>query len=108
MNFLHWSEQLNVYLVIGALLFATGIFGFLRHRTLVGMLISGELILAGASLNFMAFGYFRAPNPVTGQAFTLFIIGIAAAETAIVLSIMIAVYRNYRSIQTRDLKEMEG
>ncbi|MEI6787122.1 MAG: NADH-quinone oxidoreductase subunit NuoK [bacterium] len=108
MNFIHLSEQLNVYLMIGALLFAIGIFGFLRHRTLVGMLISGELILAGASLNFMAFGHFRAADPITGQAFTLFIIGIAAAEAAIALSIMIAVYRNYRSIETRDLKEMEG
>lgn len=108
MNFLHLSETLNVYLIIGALLFAIGIFGFLRHRTLVGMLISGELILAGASLNFMAFGHFRAADPVTGQAFTLFIIGIAAAEAAIVLSIMIAVYRNYRSIEPRDLKELEG
>lgn len=108
MNFLHLSEQLNVYLMIGALLFAIGIFGFLRHRTLVGMLISGELILAGASLNFMAFGHFRASDSITGQAFTLFIIGIAAAEAAIALSIMIAVYRNYRSIEARDLKEMEG
>jgi NADH-quinone oxidoreductase subunit K len=108
MNFIHLSEQLNVYLMIGGLLFAIGIFGFLKHRTLVGMLISGELILAGASLNFMAFGHFRAADPITGQAFTLFIIGIAAAEAAIALSIMIAVYRNYRSIETRDLKEMEG
>ena len=108
MNFVHLSENLNVYLMIGAFLFAIGIFGFLRHRTLVGMLISGELILAGAALNFMAFSHFRAANPVTGQAFTLFIVGIAAAEAAIALSIMIAVYRNYRSIQTRDLKEMEG
>ena len=108
MNFMNWSQTLDVYLIIGALLFAIGILGFLKHKTLIGMLISGELILAGASLNFMAFGYFRAPNPVTGQAFTLFIIGIAAAETAIVLSIMIAVYRNYRSIETRELKEMEG
>lgn len=108
MNFMNWSQSLDVYLIIGALLFAIGILGFLKHKTLIGMLISGELILAGASLNFMAFGHFRAPNPVTGQAFTLFIIGIAAAETAIVLSIMIAVYRNYRSIETRNLKEMEG
>ncbi len=108
MNFMNWSETLNVYLVIGALLFAIGIFGFLRHKTLIGMLISGELILAGASLNFMAFGHFRAPDPVVGQAFTLFIIGIAAAEAAIVLSIMIGVYRNYRSVRTRDLNELEG
>lgn len=100
--------SLSAYLGVGALLFAIGFFGFFRHRTLVGMLISGELILAGASLNFMAFAHFRAADPVVGQAFTLFIMGIAAAEAAIVLSIMIAVYRNYRSIETGDLKEMEG
>jgi len=103
-----WHESLSVYLVVGALLFSIGLFGFIRHRTLVGMLINGELILAGASLNFMAFSHFLAPDPVTGQAFTLFIMGIAAAETAIVLSIMIGVYRNYRSIETEDLKDLEG
>ena len=112
MNFIHYflqaGQQLSVYLMIGALLFAIGFFGFCRHRTLVGMLVSGELILAGASLNFMAFSHFLAADRVTGQAFALFIMGIAAAEAAIVLSIMIAVYRNYRTIQTRDLKEMEG
>ena len=101
-------QDLTVYLLIGALLFTIGLFGFFRHRTLIGMLISGELILASASLNFVAFGHFRAPDPVTGQAFALFVMGIAAAETAIVLSIMIAVYRNYRSIETRDLKDLEG
>ena len=105
---MHAGQRLDVYLAIGALLFAIGFFGFCRHRTLVGMLVSGELILAGASLNFVAFGRFLAADPVTGQAFALFIMGIAAAEAAIVLSIMIAVYRNYRTIQTRDLKEMEG
>ena len=108
MNFLQLSEHMELYLTVAALLFAVGLFGFLRHRTLVGMLISGELILAGASLNFMAFGHFRTPDGVTGQSFTLFIMGIAAAEAAIVLSIMIAVYRNYRSVEPRDLKEMEG
>lgn len=108
MNWVLCYESLPVYLVVGALLFSIGLFGFIRHRTLVGMLINAELILAGASLNFMAFSHFLAPDPVTGQAFTLFIMGIAAAETAIVLSIMIGVYRNYRSIETEDLKDLEG
>lgn len=105
---IHADTHLGTYLVIAVLLFSIGFFGFCRHRTLVGMLISGELMLAGASLNFMAFSHFLAADPVTGQAFTLFIMGIAAAEAAIVLSIMIAVYRNYRSIQTRDLEDLEG
>jgi NADH:ubiquinone oxidoreductase subunit K len=107
-NVLQWSEHLDAYLIIAALLFAIGIFGFLRHRTLVGMLISGELLLAAASLNFMAFSHFTTPEPIGGQVFVLFIMGIAAAETAVVLSIMIAVYRNYRSIEARDLKDLEG
>jgi NADH-quinone oxidoreductase subunit K len=107
-HFLQASQQLNVYLVVGALLFAIGFFGFCRHRTLVGMLVSGELILAGASLNFMAFSRFLAADRVPGQTFALFIMGIAAAEAALVLSILIAVYRNYRTIQTCALKEMEG
>ncbi len=106
--FIQAGGHLGAYLAVAALLFAIGFFGFCRHRTLVGMLVSGELILAGASLNFVAFSRFLAADPVTGQAFALFIMGIAAAEAAIVLSIMIAVYRNYRSIQTSDLKEMEG
>ncbi|MFZ4394788.1 MAG: NADH-quinone oxidoreductase subunit NuoK [Kiritimatiellia bacterium] len=106
--FLQAGQLLVVYLAIGALLLAIGFFGFCRHRTLVGMLVSGELMLAGASLNFMAFGHFLGADKTVGQTFALFIMGIAAAEAAIVLSIMLAVYRNYRTIQTRDLKEMEG
>ena len=72
------------------------------------MLISAELILSAASLNFMAFSRFLAPNPVTGQIFTLFIMAIAAAEAAIAVSIMIAVYRNYKSIESEDLIDLRG
>jgi len=107
MNWMTWYGSLQAYLIVGALLFAIGLLGFFRHRNLIGMLISGELVLAGASLNFMAFNRFIAPDQVAGQAFTLFIMGIAAAEAAVVLSIMIGVYRNYRSIETRDLKDLE-
>ncbi|OGV63302.1 MAG: NADH-quinone oxidoreductase subunit K [Lentisphaerae bacterium RIFOXYB12_FULL_65_16] len=107
-SLIHCSDQLSVYLVIGALLFAIGFFGFLRHRTLIGMLISGEVILSGAVLNFMAFSRFLAPDPVTGQVFSLFIMGIAAAEATIILSILVAVYRHYRSVAARDLKDLEG
>ncbi|MRR55768.1 MAG: NADH-quinone oxidoreductase subunit NuoK [Deltaproteobacteria bacterium] len=108
MNWYSMPEMLQTYLFVGVLLFAIGLFGFFRHRNLIGMLISGELVLAGASLNFMAFNRFVSPDPVAGQAFALFIMGIAAAEAAVVLSIMIGVYRNYRSIETDDLKDLEG
>jgi NADH-quinone oxidoreductase subunit K len=98
----------QVYLTIGAFLFAAGVYGLLRRRTLIGMLIAGELIFSAASLNFMTFNRFLAPDPAVGQVFVLFIMGLAAAEVAIALSIIIAVYRNYRSINPKELSELNG
>jgi NADH-quinone oxidoreductase subunit K len=101
-------DRLEIYLAAAAFLLATGVFGLIRRRTLVGMLISGELIFSAASLNFMAFNRFTAPDPSVGQIFVLFIMGLAAAEVAIALSIIMAVYRNYRSVNTKDLSELNG
>jgi NADH:ubiquinone oxidoreductase subunit K len=98
----------DIYFVLAALLLAVGVFGLIRRRTLIGMLISGELIFSGASLNLMVFNRFKAPDPTVGQIFVLFIMGLAAAEIAIGLSIIIAVYRNYRSVKTRELSELSG
>jgi NADH:ubiquinone oxidoreductase subunit K len=103
-----FGDSLITYLIIAALLFGIVFYGLVHRRTLIGMLIAGELILAGASINFMAFNRFLAPDPTVGQIFTLFIMGIAAAEAAIALSIIIAVYRNYRTIDTDDVAELKG
>jgi len=99
-------EQPDIYLLIAAFLLAMGIYGLIRRHTLVGMLIAGELIFSAAQLNFMALNRFSATDPVPGQVFVLVIMGLAAAEVAIGLSIIIAVYRNYRSIRTRELTEL--
>jgi NADH:ubiquinone oxidoreductase subunit K len=101
-------NDLNTFLIIGALLFGTGVYGMVTRRTLIGMLIAAELILAGASVNFMAFNRFTAPDPATGQIFTLFIMAIAAAEAAIGLSIIIAVYRHFKSIDAEDTAQLKG
>lgn len=101
-------NQLNIYLFAAAFLLAVGIYGFIRRRTLIGMLISGELIFAAASLNLMAFNRFTVQDPAVGQIFVLFIMGLAAAEVAIALSIIVAVYRNYRSVKTKELSELNG
>lgn len=101
-------ERPDLYFIVAALLLVIGIFGLLRRRTLIGMLISGELIFSAASLNLMTFNYFKAPDPTVGQIFVLFIMGLAAAEIAIALSIIIAVYRNYRSVKTKELSELNG
>lgn len=108
MNLLQVPHQPGVYLVVAAFLLAVGLYGLIRRRTLIGMLIAGELIFAAASLNLMAVNRFFVPDPAVGQIFVLFIMGLAAAEVAIVLSIIIAVYRNYRSIQPRDLSDLKG
>jgi NADH-quinone oxidoreductase subunit K len=108
MDILLISNNLDTYLVIGAVLFGTGFYGLMQRRTLIGMLISSELILCGASVNFMAFNHFLAPDPAVGQIITLFIMGLAAAEAAIALSIFIAVYRNYKSINVGELAELKG
>ena len=108
MNLAHLPDQPGVYLALAAFLLSVGIYGLIRRRTLIGMLISGELIFSAAALNFMTVNRFMAPNPAVGQIFVLFIMGLAAAEVAIALSIIIAVYRNYRSIHTKELSELNG
>ena len=95
------------YLVLAAFVLAAGLYGLVRRRTLVGMLISGEILFAAASLNFLAVNRFFAPDPAVGQIFVLFIMGLAAAEVAIALSIVIAVYRNYGSIKSRELSDLK-
>ena len=97
-----------LYLLLAAFLFAAGIFGMIRRRTLIGMLIAGELIFSAASLNLVTLNHFYAPDPTVGQVFVLFIMALAAAEVSIALSIIIAVYRNYRSINSKELSELNG
>ena len=108
MYLLNLYNCLGTYLVLGAMLFAFGIYGLIARRTIIGMLIASELILAGASMNFMAFNRFTAPDPSVGQIFTLFIMAIAAAEAAIAVSIVISVYRNYKSIDLEDVVDLHG
>jgi NADH:ubiquinone oxidoreductase subunit K len=108
MPILNLYNELNSFLILGALLFGMGVYGMLTRRTFIGMLIAAELILAGSSINFMAFNRFNAPDPVTGQVFTLFIMAIAAAEAAIGLSIVIAVYKQFKSIDAEDTAQLKG
>ncbi|MFU8818751.1 MAG: NADH-quinone oxidoreductase subunit NuoK [Desulfurivibrio sp.] len=108
MDILNIYNDLHSYLLIAALLFGFGLYGIIKNRSLIGILISAELVLCAASVNFMAFNRFLAPDPVVGQIFALFIMGLAAAEAAIVLSIIIAVYRNYKSIDPEEPVELAG
>jgi len=101
------SDMLATYLAISLFLLAIGMYGMIRQRTFIGMLISSELIFSGASLNFMAFNRFLAPNPAVGQIFSLFIMGIAAAEAALVVSLILMVYNRFRSIDPADVHDLK-
>ena len=73
-------------------------YGMVQKRSFIGMLISIEMILNGAGLNFMAFNKFLSPDPAVGQVITLMVMGIAAAEAAIGVSFILAVYKKFRTI----------
>jgi len=94
--------DLSKFLVIGALLFIIGVAGVLTRRNIIVIFMSIELILNAANLNFVAFSRYLqetgSVNAVAGQLFAVFVIVVAAAEAAIGLGIVIALYRNKETI----------
>ena len=98
---------LQHFLVVGAILFGLGLLTVTTRRNAVAMLMGVELILNAAALNFAAFAHYVA-GAVGGMVFALFIIVLAAAEAAIALAIVLAIFRNFRTIdanETTTLKE---
>ena len=85
------------YFVLSALLFFIGVFGFVTRRNLIAMLISVELVLNAVDINFAAINRLLNPNGMEGMFMTLFVIGVAAAESAVAIAIIINVYRHFRS-----------
>ena len=96
------NPDLSKFLVIGALLFIIGVAGVLTRRNIIVIFMSIELILNAANLNFIAFSRYLqdtgSMNAVAGQVFAVFVIVVAAAEAAIGLGIVIALYRNKETI----------
>lgn len=94
--------DLSKFLIIGALLFIIGVAGVLTRRNIIVIFMSIELILNAANLNFVAMSRYLQDtgnvNAVAGQIFTVFVIVVAAAEAAIGLGIVIALYRNKETI----------
>jgi NADH-quinone oxidoreductase subunit K len=87
---------LHHFLVVGAILFALGMVGFLARRNLIIMFLSAEMMLQGVAINLVAFARFR--GGLHGQAFTLFIITVAACEAAIALALILMLYRRKHSL----------
>ncbi len=103
--------DLSKFLVIAAILFVIGVAGVLTRRNIIVIFMSIELILNAANLNFIAFSRYLQDsgggNPLAGQVFTVFIIVVAAAEAAIGLGIVIALYRNRETIWIDEIDLMK-
>jgi NADH-quinone oxidoreductase subunit K len=95
------------YLTVGACLFTLGMFGiFLNRKNVIIILMSIELMLLAVNINLVAFSHFA--GDLVGQVFALFILTVAAAETAIGLAIIVVYYRNRGSIAVEDINMMKG
>jgi NADH-quinone oxidoreductase subunit K len=97
------------YLLISALLFSIGFAGALTRRNAILVLVGIELMLNAANLNFIAFWRY-GPNPeaLTGIMFAIFAIGVAAAEAAVGLALIISIYRHYKTTNLDQLHSMRG
>ena len=102
------AESLLSYLTLSLILLMTGVYGLLLRRNLVALLISIELILNGAALNFLAFNRFLFPDQLSGEIFVVFIISLAAAEVAIGLGIILAVWRKVHSANIENVDHLKG
>ncbi len=91
---------LNHFLILAALLFSIGLYGALTKRNAIVILICIELMLNAVNIALVAFSRFVTPVMLTGQVFVIFILVVAAAEVAIGLAIIIAIYRHRETIDT--------
>ncbi len=100
---------LNQFLLLGAALFAIGVYGVLARRNGVLVLMSIELILNAVNINLIAFGAMEGgAAAVTGQVFALFVITVAAAEVGVGLAIVLLIYRNRSSVDLDQVDLMKG
>lgn len=95
------------YLVPSVIMFVAGVYGFVTRKNMIALLISLELMLNSADLNFVIFNRFLYPGSMEGIVFTLFAIAIAAAETAIAIAIIVNIYRKLHSTEIDEVDKMK-
>ena len=88
------SIPINWYLVVAAALFCIGLYGVLSRRNAIGILMGIELMLNAVNINLVTFWRYIDPLRQTGQIFAIFVFTVAAAEVAVGLALVIAIYRN--------------
>ncbi len=95
------------FLVVSTLMFFIGVCGFIIRRNLITMLMSVELILNSVNINFLVFNRYLYPDQMQGHFFSLFIVGIAAAEASVAIALIINIYRNLQNIDVENVSEMK-
>lgn len=101
------SLPIESYLVVSTLLFFIGVYGFIVRKNLISILMSIELILNAVNINFVIFNRFLYPDQLDGFIYSLFVIVVAAAETAVAISIIINVYRKKKNIDVKSINELK-
>ncbi|NQF13334.1 NADH-quinone oxidoreductase subunit NuoK [Brevibacillus sp. HB1.3] len=101
------TVSISSYLMVALILFCVGLYGALTKRNAVVVLISIELMLNAVNINLVAFSKFGLYPSVTGQIFTLFTMTVAAAEVAVGLAILIALYRNKETVNVDEMDQMK-
>jgi NADH-quinone oxidoreductase subunit K len=94
---------LSWYLILAAMLFCIGLYGALSRRNAIGVLMAVELMLNAVNINLVAFWRYITPSVVTGQMFAIFVIAVAAAEAAVGLALIIAIYRTRDTVNVEDV-----
>jgi NADH:ubiquinone oxidoreductase subunit K len=102
------TVPLHAYLALGALLFVCGVICMATKRNAIGVLIGVELVLNGASVNFVAFSKYNLAFQVEGMIFALFVIVMAAGEAAIALAIVLNFYNNHTTVDVDSAEELKG
>lgn len=107
--YLSMTPTLQLFLIVSAALFSIGLLAALSRRHAIFILIGIEMMLAAANLNFIAFWRFAPlPHPPTGVMIAIFSIAISAAEAAVGLAMVIAVYRHYRTTNVDEYHQLKG
>jgi len=97
---------LQHYLAVGTIMFAIGLIGFMCRRNLIVMFLCTELMFQGAAINLIAFGKFH--NNLSGQAFVIFVLVIAAAEASLALGLVVLLFRQKATLDADAWKELRG
>ena len=95
------------YLIVAAALFCIGLYGVLSRRNAIGILMGIELMLNAVNINLVAFWRYTTPQAVVGTVFAIFVLTVAAAEAAVGLALIIAIYRSRDTVIVEDIDLMK-